>query len=436
MILAGILTLFLGLLVLGVPVAFSLVLASGIPIVFDSHVHIIQMASIVLQQFRSFTLLAIPLFIFCGKLLQISDVADDLIYISRALIGKLRGDLAHINVLTSIFFAGISGSSVADVASLGTILIPAMKKKGYSPEFSAVLTSASATIGSIIPPSILMIVYGSIAQTSIAALFLGGIIPGVIIGLSQMIYSYVYAVRNNIGKSSGAVELDEQHSEVLSKKVALKRGFFPLSIFVVIIGGILTGVFTPTEAAGFAVVYILLVNIFIKKKRDWSMYYAATKKAVIESATIFFLIAVASFFSWVLTYYKVMIPIIEVVRNSNTSAPVFMIIVTLIYLVIGTFMEPASAMLIFVPLLMPVMNMLDINPTVAGIITVMAIRVGTVTPPYGLSTLMAAKIAKTSVMHMMKHITLFVAEYILVLIALIYVEDIILILPRIFLGGY
>ncbi len=434
MILAGILTIFLGLLVFGVPVVFSLVLASGIPLLFDSHVHLNQMASIILQQFRSFTLLAIPLFIFCGKLLQLSDVADDLIYMSRAFIGKLRGDLAHINVMTSIFFAGISGSSVADVASLGSIIIPAMKKKGYSPEFSATLTSASATIGSIIPPSILMIVYGSIAQTSIAALFIGGIIPGVVIGLSQMVYSYFYAVKNNIGQSSGEI-IGSEGGEELSIWIAIKKGFFPLSIFVVIIGGILSGVFTPTEAAGISVMYILLVNIFIKKKRNLKQYYEVTKKSVIESATIFILIAVASFFSWILTYYKVMIPIINAVKGSDLSAPAFLIIVTLIYLLIGTFMEPASAMLIFVPLLMPVMNILHINPTVAGIITVMAIRVGTVTPPYGLSTLMAAKIAQTSIVKMMRHICLFVGVYVLMLILMIYVQDIILILPNIFLGA-
>lgn len=433
MILFGILSIFLFLLLLGVPVVFSLVVASGIPIIFDSHVHIIQMGSIILQQFRSFTLLAIPLFIFCGKLLQISDVADDLIYISRALIGKLRGDLAHINVLTSIFFAGISGSSVADVASLGTILIPAMKKKGYSAEFSATLTAASATIGSIIPPSILMIVYGALAQTSIAALFLGGIIPGVLIGFSQIVYSYFYAVKHNIGQSSGGCEVSGQQEEKLSKRKAFVKGFFPLSIFLVIIGGILSGIFTPTEAAGIAVIYVLGVNIFIKKKTDFQQYYIAAKKAVIESSTIFFLIAVASFFSWVLTYYQVMIPIIELVKSSNASASAFLVIITILYVIIGTFMEPASAMLIFVPILMPVMNMLNINPTVAGIITVMAIRVGTVTPPYGLSALMAAKIAETSVIKMMKHITLFVFVYILVLFILIYFQDIILILPNLFL---
>ncbi len=434
MILAGVLAIFLTLLVFGVPVVFSLVLASGIPLIFDSHVHLNQMAAIILQQFRSFTLLAIPLFIFCGKLLQLSEVADDLIYMSRAFIGKLRGDLAHINVMTSIFFAGISGSSVADVASLGSIIVPAMKRKGYSAEFSATLTSASATIGSIIPPSILMIVYGSIAQTSIAALFIGGIIPGVVIGVSQMVYSYVYAVKNNITQSSGDLTGDGQVQEELSIWIAIQKGFFPLSIFLVIIGGILSGIFTPTEAAGIAVVYILLVNIFIKKKTNLKEYYEVTKQSVIESSTIFLLIAVASFFSWILTYYQVMLPLIDLVKGADLSATAFLIVVTLIYLTIGTFMEPASAMLIFVPVLLPVMEILHIDPTVAGIITVMAIRVGTVTPPYGLSTLMAAKIAKTTVVKMMPHIMSFVGVYILMLVLMIYFQDIILILPKVFLG--
>lgn len=433
MILTFILLLFLGLLVFGVPVVFSLVLASGIPLIFEPFVHLNQMASIILQQFRSFTLLAIPLFIFCGRLLQISNVADDLIYMSRAFIGKLRGDLAHINVMTSIFFAGISGSSVADVASLGRTIIPAMKKKGYSPEFSAVLTAASATIGSIIPPSILMIVYGSIAQTSIAALFVGGIIPGIVIGLSQMVYSYFYAVKNKIGQSSGEFA-GQDEAERLSVITAIKKGFFPISIFLVIIGGILAGIFTPTEAAGIAVIYILIWNIFVKKQRNIKDYYEVTKQSVIESATIFMLIAVASFFSWILTYYEVMLPIIDVVKEADLSPIGFLIVVTLIYLLIGTFMEPASAMLIFVPLLMPVMELLEIDPTVAGIITVMAIRLGTVTPPYGLSTLMAAKIAETSVVKMMPQILLFCGLYFLMLVLMIFFQDIILILPRMFLG--
>ena len=258
----GIITVFLFSMLLGVPIVYSIILASGIPILLDSHINIGQMSNIILQQARSFTLWAIPLYIYCGKLLVISGVTDDLIFISKVLVGKIRGNLAFVNIITSIFFGGISGSSVADVTSLGTVIIPAMNKTGYKAEFSATLTAASATIGSIIPPSILLIVYGAIAQTSIAALFLGGIIPGILIGLVQMIYSYFYVIKNKIGFDTSKMEI----YSVSMKIQAIIKSIFPISIFLIIIGGIIKGIFTPTEAAGVAVVYIIFVSYFFKNK--------------------------------------------------------------------------------------------------------------------------------------------------------------------------
>jgi tripartite ATP-independent transporter DctM subunit len=430
MILAGILVIFIGCLLAGVPVVFSIILASGIPVIIDPHIGINQMASIILQRLRSFPLYAIPLYILLGKLLTVGGITDDLVFISRVLVGKIKGALAHMNVVTSIFFAGISGSSVADVASIGSVLIPAMKKKGYSPEFSATLTAASATIGSIIPPSILLIIYGAIAETSIAALFLGGIIPGVFVGLVQMAFSYYYASRHHIGRAS------EKESEKITPKMvrkALVKSLFPISIFLLIIVGITSGIFTPTEAAGIAVVYVILVLVLVYKKRDVRAYLEQFRKAVKDSAVIYFLIASASFLAWVLTYYEVMIPIIATIKQSNLSPHAFLIILTLIYVVLGTFMEPASAMLIFVPLLLPVVQLLRIDPTVVGIVTVMAIRVGTITPPYGLSALMAAELAETSIIRMLKMILLFLVFYVLVIIALICMQDIIVFLPRLLL---
>jgi tripartite ATP-independent transporter DctM subunit len=430
MILAGILVIFLGCLLAGVSVVFSILLASGIPIVIDPSIGINQMASIILQRLRSFPLYAIPLYILVGKLLTVGGITDDLVYISRVLVGKIKGALAHMNVVTSIFFAGISGSSVADVASIGIVLIPAMKKKGYSPEFSATLTAASATIGSIIPPSILLIIYGAIAETSIAALFLGGIIPGVFIGLVQMAYSYFYATRHHIGTASEG--RSEKITPLMVRK-ALVKSLFPLSIFLIIIVGITSGVFTPTEAAGVAVVYVLLVLILIYKKRDFRAYLEQFKKAVKDSAVIYLLIASASFLAWVLTYYEVMIPVIDTIKRSNLSPNLFLIILTLIYVVLGTFMEPASAMLIFVPLLLPVVELLQIDPTVVGIVTVMAIRVGTITPPYGLSALMAAELAETNIIKMLKMILIFLIFYLLVIIILIFAQEVIVFLPRLLL---
>ena len=426
MILAGILAIFITCLLIGVPVVFCIILASGVPILLDPAISINQMASVILERLRSFPLYAIPLYILVGKLLSAGGIADDLVYISRVLVGRVRGSLAHMNVVTSIFFAGISGSSVADVASLGTVLIPAMKKEGYSPEFSATLTAASATIGSIIPPSILMIVYGAIAQTSIAALFLGGIIPGVFVGITQIVYSYFYALRHKIG----AVTHNERREiEPSMIRLALRKSIFPVSIFIIIIVGITAGIFTPTEAAGVAVIYVLAVLILFYKKRDVKAYIMAFRTAVKDSAVIYFLIASSSFLAWILTYYQVMLPIIELIKASNLSATTFLLILTLLYVGLGTFMEPASAMLIFVPLLLPVVQILDINPTVVGIVTVMAIRSGTITPPYGLSALMAAEIAGTTIMKMLKMITIFLIFYVAVVVAVIFLQDIITFLP-------
>lgn len=433
MILLSIVGVFFLCLLLGVPVAFSIILASAIPILLDPIISLTQVSSIMIESFSSFTLLAIPLFILCGGLMNLTKVTDDLIYISKALVGKIKGSLAHMNIVTSIFFGAISGSSVADVASLGRILMPAMIKSGYSKEFTATVTAASSTIGSIIPPSILLIVYGALAQTSVAALFLAGILPGILIGVIQMGYAYYYACKNDIGYIENEV-IGLSDTEVLSKKIALKKGIFPASLFLLVIGGIMTGIFTATEAAAMSVVYVFIVAFFIRKERDVSKYMEVVKKAALDSATIYILIAAASFLSWVLTYYQAMQPLVNFLINNNFNPYLFLLLLTMLYVVLGTFMEPNSAMLIFVPLLLPVMRGLQINPLVAGIVTVMAIRLGTVTPPYGLSSLLAAKIAETNVLKMMKHITIFVAIYLAAILLIIFIPGIVTILPNLLMN--
>ncbi len=432
MILFAVLAVFLGTLIIGVPVLFSIVLASGLPIIFDPRVGLGQMASVILQQMRSFPLVAIPLYILCGRLLKVGGITEDLVYISRVLIRRVRGSLAHVNVVTSIFFAGISGSSVADVATIGTVLIPAMKERGYDKNFAATITAASATIGTIIPPSILMIIYGAIAQTSIAAMFLAGIVPGVLIGAVQMGYAYWYAGRYRVDVGGPG---DGQDEDVTRKMVGLAvlKSLFPISIFFLIIVGITSGVFTPTEAAGVAVIYIFAVQYFLYGKRDLRAYWRECSNAVRDTSVIYLLIASASFMAWVLTYYQVMLPIVSLITDLDPSGPMFLVVLALVYVVLGTFMEPASAMLIVVPLLAPVVTLLELNPTVVGIVTVMSIRVGTITPPYGLSSLMAARIADTSVVHMMKYILIFLAFYMAVVFVLIFAQDVILFLPRLLL---
>lgn len=432
MILLAIIAIFFICLLLGVPVAFSIIIASAIPILLEPLVSLTQASSAMIESFSSFTLLAIPLFIFCGALMNLTKVTDDLIYISKALVGKFKGSLAHMNIVTSIFFGAISGSSIADVASLGRILIPAMIKAGYSREFAATVTAASSTIGSIIPPSILLIVYGALAQTSVAALFIAGIIPGILIGLTQMCYAYYYASKNNIGPVDNEL-LGLSNTEELSKVVAIRKSIFPLSLFLIVIVGIMSGVFTATEAASIAVVYVFVVALFIKKERNFKKYMEATRKAALDSAIIYILIAAAALLSWVLTYYQTMQPFVDFLINNNFSPFLFLLLLTLVYVILGTFMEPNSAMLIIVPLSTPVIQGLGIDPVVAGIVTVMAIRLGTVTPPYGLSSLLSAEIANTNVLKMMKQIIIFVLIYLVSILLIIMFPQIATFLPNLLL---
>jgi len=432
MILWIVLAIFLICLLMGVPVAFSIIIASVVPIIFEPMVSLTQVASTLSQSLNSFTLLAIPLFILAGQLINLTKVTDDLIYISKSLVGNIKGSLAHMNIITSIFFGAISGSSIADVASLGRIMIPAMIRAGYSREFSATITASASTIGSIIPPSILLIVYGALAQTSVAGLFIAGIIPGILVGVVQMAYAYFYASKNNVGAISNE-EIGIETGEMLSKKVALKKSIFPVSLFLVIIVGIMAGLFTATEAAAIAVMYVFIIAFIFKKQRNIKDYIEAVRKAVIDSSIIYILIASAAILSWVLTYYQTLDPLVNFLIENEFSPTMFLILLTLLYFALGTFMEPNSAMLIFVPLLLPVKIGLGIDPLVAGIVTVMAIRLGTVTPPYGLSSLLASQIAGTNVLKMMKHILIFCLLYLITILIIIFFPTLVTFLPETFM---
>src|SRR5699024_8967593 len=325
MILFWILFIFLICLLIGVPVAFSIIIASVIPIILEPMLSLTQPASTMIESLSSFTLLAIPLFILTGGLLNLTKVTDDIIYISKAIVGRLKGSLAHMGIVTSIFFGAISGSSVADVASLGRILIPAMIKAGYSREFAATITAASSTIGSIIPPSILLIVYGALAQTSVAGLFIAGIIPGILVGVVQMAYAYFYASKNNVGAISNE-EIGIETGEMLSKKVALKKSIFPVSLFLVIIVGIMAGLFIATEAAAIEVMYVFIIAFIFKKQRNIKDYIEAVRKAVIDSSIIYILIASAAILSWVLTYYQTLDPLVNFLIENEFSPTMFLIL--------------------------------------------------------------------------------------------------------------
>ena len=319
----------------GVPIAFSLGLASIITLLYGD-IDLIVFAQYMFTSLFSFPLLAIPLFICMGVLMEVTDITTDLIRTMDLVLGRIRGRLGYMNVGTSMVFAGMSGSAVADTAGVGSILIPAMKKDGYSPEFSVALTASSSVIGSIIPPSIFMVVYGAVAQVSIGALFLGGAIPGIIVGLTQLLVVFFY-IRGHkevgLGGEVGAP----------TSMASLARFIFPAFIPVIIVGGILGGVFTATEAAAVSVAYLFLLFITIYRRE---VTIKKLIRGILNSAkllgAIMFCVSTGRIFGWILAYYDLPDYVSEVLTNAQLGPISFMILTALFFLFIGTFESGAS----------------------------------------------------------------------------------------------
>lgn len=417
-------------IVIGIPIGFALFFASIIVIFFNAGINFLIIPIIAMEKLGSFTLLAIPLFMYTAILLSEYEFTEDLVEVSRLLVGRFRGGLAQINVVASMFFAGVSGSSAADTAGIGGILIPAMIRKGYSKSFSAAITSAASTIGNIIPPSIMMVVYGAAAEISVGKLFLAGIIPGILVGLSQMgaayVYARVYDWEGKGGDFAGSMKLGEKLA------VICKKGFFPLSIFLIIIGGISGGVFTATEAAAVAAVYVILVGpLLYKKARSFGAFLRAARAAAILSAITYFAIIGASVFAWLLSYFRAIDLAVGVFNYFHFGQTSFLIVLSLIYLVLGTFLDAIPIIIIMTPLVLPLASKLAIQPLLLGIVSVMAIRIGTITPPYGISMLVAAGIADIDPLKMIKDVAIFTVLFMIIVFLIILVPNLSLLIPEV-----
>lgn len=414
------------LLFIGVPIAFALLLPSSIIIWLDPVVGFSQIVTTMLDRVGSFTLLAIPMFIFAAEMINKVGCTDDIVDVANILVGRISGGLAHVNIVASMLFAGVSGSSAADTAGVGGVLIPAMIKQGYPAPFSAAITGASSTIGNIIPPSIMMIVYGATAGVSIGALFIAGIIPGVLVGLTQMITCYILAKKNGWGTSR------DKKFELNDIFELIKKGFFPASVFFIIIGGIIFGIFSATEAAAVASVYVIFAGaIFYKKARKISIFIKGAKDAAVTASITYFCIICATIFAWVLTYYRVITPLIRWLEAANLGVIGFLLVLTLIYLFFGMLMDPIVIIVVMTPLIIPMADLLSIHPLHLGLVSIMAIRIGTVTPPYGISGLMAARIAGIGFQDMIKDISIFVLTFMIVVFLIILIPQIVLFLPNI-----
>ncbi len=411
--------IFIVLMFIGVPIAFVIGITSLIGISAVPGITIITMPMKMFNGLNSFVLVAVPLFILAANIMNKGELSRKLIDFSVALVGTIRGGLALSNVLVSMLFAGISGASQADTAGIGKILIPNMMRTGYDDKMSVGVTAASSTIGVIIPPSIPMIIYAGLANISVGALFLAGIVPGILIGLVMMIVVYIISVRKGIPKYK---------TTSLKKIVKLFLNTLPALLTpVIIIGGIITGFFTATEAAAIATLYALIVGFFVYKTikiRDLPVILTDTLKL---SCLSLFALSTASALGELLGYFELG-QLVERLFTTYMNQPIlFVVIIVLFYLFIGTFMDSIPAMILFVPVILPTALRLGIDPLHLGIITVITLAIGLVTPPYGLCLLIASSIAKLPIEKSFKAVLPYISVELLVLLLIVFYPQLIMI---------
>lgn len=418
----------LALMMLGLPLAFSIFITSASALVIFTDLPFWQIIQRFFAGIDSFILTAIPFFLLAGNIMNSGKITDKLINLSSTMVGHIRGGLAHINVLVSLLFGGVSGSAVADTSGVGTILIPAMIKKGYTKSFTVAVTATSSVLGQIIPPSLIMIIYSASAGASVQAMFIAGIVPGILFALSMMIVSYIYAVKYDYPR--------EEKKSFKDFLIAFKESFLVLLMPIIIIGGVLTGICTATESAVIAVVYSLIITLFIDKTltfKDLVPIFIDTAKS---TATSLFCIGSASVFGYLLAYFRANDMILKLMADLNLSTNGFIIFVVVLFFILGAFMDATPAIYIFVPIVVPAGMALGMHPVHLGIIICLVLAFGMVTPPYGLCLLLGCQIAKMDPKDAFKDLFIMLIGVVITLIIIVFWPDIILFLPKLLVPKY
>lgn len=412
----------IALFVVGVPISISMGLAGFTTILIRGDIPIQVTAQRFVTGVDSFPLLAVPFFILAGALMNTGGVTDRLVRLANALVGHLTGGLGHVVVVTNMIMAGMSGSAVADAAGTGSVLIPAMMRSGFSPSFSAAVTASASTIGPIIPPSIPFVVYGVMASVSIGQLFLGGAVPGVLMGL------YLMGVVYFISKKRGYAKGERVSCGTLAS--AFKSGLPALMLPVIILWGIVGGVVTPTEAAVLAVLYALFLGTVVYRELTPARLVQVFGEAALTSGTIMFIVAGASLLAWILTREQAGPALVSSVTSITTDPRLVLLLLNIVLLILGCFLETLSIMIILVPVLMPLIKALGIDPVHFGVVFTLNLMIGLITPPVGMSMFISCTIAKIKVTDFAKEIPLFVGALVAVLLIITYIPDIVLFLPH------
>jgi C4-dicarboxylate transporter DctM subunit len=375
------LVVFIGL---GMPIAFSMGLAAVAALVIDGSVPLLVLPQKMYSSLDSFPLLAIPLFILAGALMNVSGITDKLVVLSRALVGHMRGGLGQVTVLTSVLFSTISGSAAASAAAVGSMMIPQMEKDGYRKEDAAVITAASAILGPVIPPSVVMVIYGSMTGLSIGTLFLAGIGPGLVIAVVLMLGVWIIGARDGIRIYPRA--------KAREAAIALVKALPALAMPAIIVGGIVSGIFTTTEAGVIAVAYAALYALFIKRT-PFSVIVADVTSAATVSSSILVILGGAALFGWIVAREGIPVMIAAWLQSITGDGMVALTLIVVVLLIVGIFIEPIPAMIMLVPVLQPIADAYGYNPYHFAMVVTFGLLLGSLTPPVAVLVLITCKIA-------------------------------------------
>lgn len=410
------LIIMLGLFFINVPVAFALGLSTVITGLLVSDINLLRLIQSMFTSLDSFPLMAVPFFILAGKLMEHGGLSQKIVEFAGSLVGNIRGGLAHVSIMACMLFGAISGSTVATIVAIGSIMIPHMVQRGYDKSFaSAVLASAGIT-GSIIPPSIPMVLFGVIAGVSVGELFIAGIVPGLFVGFSLMIVAYIMSMKKGYG----------DHAAQADKGIlkSLKESFWALLMPIIILGGIYGGIFTPTEASVVAVVYGFLVGVFVYKKITYAIFKKILFTTVLTTSSIGLIMATASYLGSLITLERVPHNIAEALSNANLSPLAIIMLITVFLLILGTFMDGMAALIIATPILFPIAVGIGMDPVHFGVLMVINLSIGLLTPPLGVGLFVAAKIGKVKFESIVRAVLPFLIILILDLIILTFIPQI------------
>jgi len=420
--------LLVGLIMLGLPIAVAMGLTSVLTFVALGQAEMLSvMAQRMYSSTTAFPLLAIPFFILAGSLMNAGGMTQRIFRFAQCLVGHIKGGLGHVNVLGSMIFAGMSGAAVADAMGLGTVEIAAMLKAGYDRRFSAAITAASSTIGPIIPPSIPFVIYGSITGTSVGRLFLGGFIPGILMGVAQMVTVYIIASRRGYPR--------EERATFRALLASALDGLAALATPAIIIGGILGGIFTPTEASVAASIYALILGMLVYREIGISDLPRILWETIEHTIRVMFIISAAGLFGWLLLYLRIPDAVIQGILGLSTNPWVILLIINVILLILGCFMEGIAIMLLTIPVFVPLITKVGIDPVHFGVVMTLNLMIGLLTPPVGMALYAVASVGRVPLWELARELVPYMISILVVLILITHLPGLVTWIPNLVLGA-